>query len=78
MMIHLGGTRVLGVLVTMDGEQGADLVEMVAPAVTVPVHHADYTVFRSPVSDFLQACRSSDVPTQVRPVGIGETVSLTR
>ena len=76
MVIHLGGTRALGVLVTMDGEQGADLVELLAPSLTVPVHHEDYTVFRSPLSDFLDACRRRDAPTQVRTVGRGETVSL--
>lgn len=76
MVIHLGGTRALGVLVTMDGDQGADLVEMIAPALTVPIHHDDYTVFRSPLSDFLDACRDRDVPTHVTTVGRGETVSL--
>ena len=76
MVIHLGGTRALGLLVTMDGDQGADLVELVRPGVTVPVHHDDYTVFRSPLEDFLAACRTRDVPTRVRPVRRGETVSL--
>jgi L-ascorbate metabolism protein UlaG (beta-lactamase superfamily) len=76
MVVHLGGTRILGLLVTMDGEQGADLVELVRPALTVPVHHDDYTVFRSPLADFLTACRERDVPTRVQPVARGEVVSL--
>ena len=47
------GTRILGLLlVTMDGKQGADLLERVRPHVTVPVHYNDYTVFRSPLEDF--------------------------
>ena len=76
MVVHLGGTRALGLLVTMDGDQGADLVELVRPAVTVPVHHDDYTVFRSPLEDFLRACRDRDAPTHVRQVRRGERVSL--
>ena len=76
MVIHLGGTRALGVLVTMDGEQGADLVETIGPALTVPIHHDDYTVFRSPLSHFLEACLRRDLPTRVRPVARGETISL--
>jgi L-ascorbate metabolism protein UlaG (beta-lactamase superfamily) len=76
MVVHLGGTRALGVLVTMDGEQGAELVELVDPPVTVPVHHDDYTVFRSPLSDFLAACRRRGITGGVRPVRRGETVSL--
>ncbi|MCD4534585.1 MBL fold metallo-hydrolase [Nocardioides sp. cx-169] len=75
-VVHLGGTRVLGLLVTMDGEQGADLVELLSPAVTVPVHHDDYTVFRSPLPDFLDACRARSLPTQIRPVRRGEAVPL--
>ena len=76
MVVHLGGTRALGVLVTMDGEQGADLVQLVEPALTVPIHHDDYTVFRSPLSDFLEACRRRDLPTRVQPVGRGERIGL--
>ncbi|GAB2867264.1 MBL fold metallo-hydrolase [Nocardioides pacificus] len=75
-VLHLGGTRAFGVLVTMDGEQGADLVRLLAPGVAVPVHHDDYTVFRSPLADFLRACTARDVPAQVRPVARGETISL--
>ena len=75
-VLHLGGTRVLGLLVTMDGEQGADLVELLRPGVTVPVHHDDYTVFRSPLSDFTEAWRRRGLPGAPRTVGRGETVSL--
>jgi L-ascorbate metabolism protein UlaG (beta-lactamase superfamily) len=75
-VLHLGGTRALGLLVTMDADQGAALAGLLRPAVTVPVHHDDYTVFRSPLEDFLRRCREESVPTEVRPVGRGETVSL--
>ena len=76
MVIHLGGTRALGLLVTMDGDQGAALVDLIAPPVTVPVHHDDYTVFRSPLSDFLEACRARGLADRVRTVERGRTVSL--
>jgi hypothetical protein len=42
----------------------------------VPVHHDDYTVFRSPLSDFLGLAARRNVPTRVRTVGRGERVSL--
>lgn len=38
-VLQHGGTRVLGALVTMDGRQGADLLEVGRPEVCVPVHH---------------------------------------
>jgi L-ascorbate metabolism protein UlaG (beta-lactamase superfamily) len=78
MVIHLGGTRVLGLLVTMDDEQGADLVDLMGPQVTIPVHFDDYTVFKSPLSDFLERCHQRGLRTLVRPVSRGETVSLVR
>ena len=77
MVIHLGGTRALGLLVTMDGAQGAELTELLAPAVTVPVHYDDYTAFKSPLEDFLRACEKRQVPTRLQPVGRGEQASLT-
>ena len=76
MVVHLGGTRVLGVLLTMDGRQGADLVELLRPPVTVPVHYDDYPVFRSPLSDFLNVVRRRGIPGEIRVVHRGETVSL--
>ena len=78
MVIHLGGTRALGLLVTMDAGQGADLTELLSPTVTVPVHYDDYTVFRSPLSDFLAECGRRALSSSVRPVGRGEVVSLAR
>jgi L-ascorbate metabolism protein UlaG (beta-lactamase superfamily) len=77
MLVHLGGTRLLGVLVTMDGEQGADLVELIRPGLTVPIHYDDYTVFRSPLRDFEAAAARRGLAGQVRPIARGETVALT-
>ncbi len=76
MIIHLGGTRALGVLVTMDDRQGADMVELIAPPVTIPIHYDDYTVFRSPLSDFLDEVRRRQLTSQIRTVSRGETVPL--
>lgn len=76
-VVHLGGTRALGLLVTMDAEQGADLVELLAPAMTVPVHHDDYTVFRSPLSDFVRAWERRGLPGRLQTVARGEEVHLT-
>jgi L-ascorbate metabolism protein UlaG (beta-lactamase superfamily) len=76
MVIHLGGTRALGLLVTMDADQGTDLVELLEPPVTVPVHYDDYTVFRSPLTDFIDTCRSRGLQGRLRTARRGQTVSL--
>lgn len=75
-VVHLGGTRVLLRTVTMDGRMGVDFVERCRPAVVVPVHHDDYTVFRSPLSDFVARAGAADLPATLRCPARGEVVSL--
>jgi L-ascorbate metabolism protein UlaG (beta-lactamase superfamily) len=53
-VVHLGGTRLPGgFLVTMDGRQGGDFIDMIDPALVLPVHYDDYTVMKSPLAAFL-------------------------
>ncbi len=73
---HLGGTKALGITVTMDGRQGADLVELLQPPVTVPVHFDDYDRFTSPLGDFVREVADRRAPGEVRVVQRGETISL--
>jgi L-ascorbate metabolism protein UlaG (beta-lactamase superfamily) len=76
-VLHLGGTRILGLTVTMDGQQGSDLLELLDPPVAVPVHHDDYGVFKSPVGDFLDEARRRGLDGRIRTVGRGQVVQLT-
>ncbi len=73
---HLGGTKALGLTVTMDARQGADLVELLKPPVTVPVHYDDYARFRSPLGDFVAEVGRRELPGSVRTAQRGETISL--
>ncbi|NPD05684.1 metal-dependent hydrolase [Nocardioides sp. zg-1308] len=75
-VVHLGGTRVLMRTVTMDARMGVDFVNRCRPSVVVPVHHDDYTVFRSPLSDFLDRARAEGLAATLRCPGRGEVVSL--
>ncbi|PZS38015.1 MAG: metal-dependent hydrolase [Pseudonocardiales bacterium] len=76
MVVHLGGTRIMGILVTIDGRQGADLVRLIEPRMTVPVHIDDYRVFRSPLSDFRSEVAHRDPRSEIRPVARGERIAL--
>ncbi|HEX6501029.1 MAG TPA: MBL fold metallo-hydrolase [Micromonosporaceae bacterium] len=76
MVAHLGGTRILGLLLTMDARQGADLVELLRPRLTVPVHYDDYPVFRSPLRDFLAEAARRGLPGEIRPVPRGARLVL--
>jgi L-ascorbate metabolism protein UlaG (beta-lactamase superfamily) len=73
---HLGGTKALGLTVTMDARQGADLVELLEPPVTVPVHFDDYDRFTSPLGDFVAEVVRRELPGSVRTVQRGDTISL--
>jgi len=75
-VVHLGGTRVLGALVTLDGRGGLELLEAVSPGFAVPVHYDDYTAFKSPLSDFVAAVSGTGFDSRVRLVERGQTVSL--
>jgi L-ascorbate metabolism protein UlaG (beta-lactamase superfamily) len=72
-LLHLGGTRILGVLLTMDARQGLEAMRIVAPRMTVPIHYNDYGVFRSPLEDFAQAVRAAGVEDHVTYLAHGES-----
>jgi L-ascorbate metabolism protein UlaG (beta-lactamase superfamily) len=74
-LIHLGGTRVAGVLLTMDAGQGIKALQLVAPRTAVPIHTDDYTVFKSGLDDFKAAVSDAGpaLPTEIRYVDRGET-----
>jgi len=60
MLVHLGGTTIPSpklplLMVTMDAEQGVQLMRLIDPEVTIPVHYDDYDVFLSPLEDFKKA-----------------------
>jgi L-ascorbate metabolism protein UlaG (beta-lactamase superfamily) len=85
-VVHLGGTRVLGVTLTMDGRQGADLLEILGiaerggvrptgPAV-VPIHYDDYTLFRSPLDDFRAELDRRGLSVDVRWMARGDSLAL--
>ena len=51
-LFHLGGTRIMGILLTMDAEQGVEAIRVINPREVIPIHYNDYEVFKSPLEDF--------------------------
>jgi L-ascorbate metabolism protein UlaG (beta-lactamase superfamily) len=72
-LLHLGGTRVLGIMVTMDGKQGVEMMEVVQPKLSIPIHYDDYDVFKSPLSDFQRDVREAGLERRVHYLSRGET-----
>lgn len=76
-VLHLGGTTLPGgLMVTMDARQGADLLELVAPSHGVPVHHGDYTVFKSPLSAFRAEVDRRGLTDRVSYLRPGQVIDL--
>ncbi|GIJ24099.1 MBL fold metallo-hydrolase [Micromonospora lutea] len=76
MLVHLGGTRILGFLVTMNDRQGVELMRLIRPGVTVPIHYDDYRVFRSPLKDFLDLAAAQGLRSAIQTIRRGDTQRL--
>ena len=75
-LLHLGGTRLFGLLLTMDAEQGLEALRIVRPATAIPIHYDDYPVFRSPLSHFMTAVRTAGLEDRVVELRRGEIFQL--
>jgi len=75
-LLHLGGTRVLGVLVTMDAAQGVELMRIVQPRRAIPIHYDDYTVFKSPLAEFQQAAQRAGLGARLHYLAHGESYTI--
>ena len=75
-LLHLGGTRVMGILLTMDGRQGVEAVQMIRPERVVPIHYDDYDIFTSPLADFHREVQRAGLESRIQYVGRGQTIPL--
>ncbi len=75
-VLHLGGTKVLGVMVTMDADQGVRALRLIDAGTTIPVHYDDYDVFTSTLEEFLEAARAAGQGDRVTTLRRGETYSF--
>lgn len=75
-LFHLGGTRIMGMLLTMDDEQGIEALRIIDPREVIPIHYNDYEVFKSPLEDFKQAVAAAGFEERVSYLSHGETYNL--
>lgn len=68
-LLHLGGTKVLGIFVTMDAEEGLETMRIVDARTTIPIHYNDYTRFDSPLEDFKKAVTNAGPSDRVHYLG---------
>jgi L-ascorbate metabolism protein UlaG (beta-lactamase superfamily) len=72
-LLHLGGTKVLGIVVTMDAEQGIEAMRIIDPRTAVPIHYNDYEAFESPLEDFKRAVNEAGLEDRVHYLSHGDT-----
>lgn len=75
-LLHLGGTKILGVLLTMDAEQGVEAVKLFDADTSIPIHYDDYEVYHSPLSDFEAAVAEAGLEDRVAYVDRGDTYTF--
>jgi L-ascorbate metabolism protein UlaG (beta-lactamase superfamily) len=57
----------------MDARQGIETIRLTNPKKAVPIHYNDYTVFKSPLEDFVQAIEEAGLSDRVAYISHGET-----
>jgi L-ascorbate metabolism protein UlaG (beta-lactamase superfamily) len=72
-LFHLGGTRIMGILLTMDAEQGVEAIRIVNPRELIPIHYNDYEVFKSPLEAFKRAAEAAGFGERVKYLSHGES-----
>ncbi|KAM0073402.1 hypothetical protein ACKRZS_014268 [Fusarium odoratissimum] len=82
MLIHLGGTTIPGpsaplIMVTLDAKQGVELMKMMDPEVTIPIHYDDYDLFLSPRKDFETAVKEAGMENRVVILDRGDRYGFT-
>jgi L-ascorbate metabolism protein UlaG (beta-lactamase superfamily) len=76
-LFHLGGTKIAGITVTMNGRMGVNAVEMVDPNLAIPIHYDDYDRFKSPLDDFKREVERVGLGNRVRYLERGEVYTFT-
>ena len=75
-IVHLGGVRLFGILLTMDAQQGLEAIHILNPHEIIPVHYNDYNVFKSSLDDFKAFISLSEFGNRVRYLEHGNTYTF--
>jgi L-ascorbate metabolism protein UlaG (beta-lactamase superfamily) len=72
-LLHLGGTRGLGMLLSMDAHQGIQAISILQPKLTIPIHTDDYDRFKSNLAEFKRYVSAAKLSPVVRYLDPGDT-----
>ena len=72
-LLHLGGTTIMGIVLTMDANEGLEMFNIINPKKAIPIHYNDYDVFKSPIEDFQAKVKEAGIEDHVFYLKHGET-----
>jgi L-ascorbate metabolism protein UlaG (beta-lactamase superfamily) len=72
-LLHLGGTTIMGIMLTMDAKEGLEMFKIINPKKVIPIHYNDYDVFKSPIEDFQAKVKEAGIEDHVFYLKHGET-----
>jgi L-ascorbate metabolism protein UlaG (beta-lactamase superfamily) len=75
-LLHLGGTRVMGIMVTMDAKEGLEMFNIINPRKAIPIHYNDYDVFKSSLEDFKLEVKKAGLEDRIHFLHHGETYTF--
>ena len=75
-LLHLGGTKVMGIMVTMDAKEGLEMFNIINPRKAIPIHYNDYDVFKSPLEDFQHEVKEAGLEDRIHYLHHGETYTI--
>lgn len=75
-LLHLGGTTIMGIMLTMDAKEGLEMFNIVNPKKAIPIHYNDYDVFKSPIGDFQTKVKEAGIEDRVFYLNHGETYTF--
>lgn len=60
----------------MDAVQGIQAIRLIQPKKAIPIHYNDYTVFKSPLEDFMRAVAEAKLETEIHYLHHGDTYNF--
>jgi L-ascorbate metabolism protein UlaG (beta-lactamase superfamily) len=75
-LLHLGGTTIMGIVFTMDANEGLEMFNIINPKKAIPIHYNDYDVFKSPIEDFQAKVKEAGIEDHVFYLRHGETYTF--
>jgi L-ascorbate metabolism protein UlaG (beta-lactamase superfamily) len=75
-LLHLGGTTVMGIMVTMDSKEGLKMFKIIDPKKAIPIHYNDYDVFKSSIDDFKKDALDAGIDGRIYYLNHGESYTF--